>query len=338
MRINKKIIAVVVMVLVLAMTVMPIGGQIASADTNKVYVGGCPIGLELQIDGVMIIGQANTLTENGSASLSANVENGDIIQTANGVAVKTVKDLQNAVKNADEKMLLQLGRGDDVIHTYIEVKREIPTNEKKIGLIVKDIIQGVGTLTFIRDDNTFGALGHPASIGKSKNVTRVKGGDTTNCLIIGVNKGQKGKCGELKGVFVNDEKMKGNVTTHNKFGVFGELEKGYVNPLYANPLEVASIGEVKIGKATILSTVDGKIPKEYDIEIIQKNNQTSPQDRGMVIRIVDEELLEKTGGIVQGMSGSPIIQNGKFVGAVTHVFVNDPTRGFGLFGAFMVQN
>ena len=101
---------------------------------------------------------------------------------------------------------------------------------------------------------------------------------------------------------------------------------------------MADIAEVKIGKATIVSTVDGKIPKEYDIEIVQKNNQTSPEDRGMVIRITDEELLEKTGGIVQGMSGSPIIQNGKFVGAVTHVFVNDPTRGFGLFGEFMVQN
>ena len=326
------------MALALTLMFMPVGSNIASADTNQVYIGGCPMGLELQIDGVMIIGQANTLTENGSAELSCNVENGDIIQTANGVAVKTVADLQNAVKKADEKMLLQLGRGDKVVHTYIDVKREIPTNEKKLGLIVKDRIQGVGTLTFVRDDNTFGALGHPASVGKSKNVTKVKGGETTNCLIIGINKGQRGKCGELKGVFVKDNKMRGTVKVHNKFGVFGKLNEGYVNPLYSNPMEVADIAEVKIGKATIVSTVDGKIPKEYDIEIVQKNNQTSPEDRGMVIRITDEELLEKTGGIVQGMSGSPIIQNGKFVGAVTHVFVNDPTRGFGLFGEFMVQN
>ncbi len=305
----------------------------ASATTEKVYVGGCPIGVDLNIDGVLVAGKADVLTEKGLISTSkfVNIEVGDIIKKINGKTVQSVKDLQTACTNSASALKLEIKRGDIVLYTEITPVIESATKQKKLGLVIKDSIQGVGTLTFQKENKTFGALGHPASSHNADNPTPISGGYTKNCAIMGVTRGVKGKAGALRGVFVENNQMRGRVFSNETSGIFGLLEEKFENKIYPNGLEIGAKSEVKTGHASILSTVDGKELKEYDIEIQSRNYEKSSTDVRMVLKITDQELLDKTGGIVQGMSGSPIIQNGKIIGAVTHVFVNDPTRGYGIF-------
>ncbi len=157
-------------------------------------------------------------------------------------------------------------------------------------------------------------------------------------MILGVNKGVRGKAGELKGVFIKDKNMSGKIAVNNECGIFGKLQNKSWQKQDDKLVEVATKEEVEIGKAQIYSTIAGNAPKYYDIEIVSKDCGKVKNEKGMVIKITDEELLESTGGIVQGMSGSPILQNGKLIGAVTHVFVADPTRGYGIFAENMMSS
>ncbi|MEG1520026.1 MAG: SpoIVB peptidase S55 domain-containing protein [Clostridia bacterium] len=321
--------------LAFAILFLPIGIETASAEVcDEVILGGCPIGLELNIDGVVVVDIEKEVGVLRNSELIA----GDLIVKASGIRVKNINtliELVNARENSIELVVLRDGVEEKVT---VGLTKDKATGRKKMNVIVKDIIQGVGTLTYVKDDLSFGSLGHAASMIGKKTVTPICGGKPMNCLIIGVNKGLKGKAGDLKGVFVLNDALSGKVAKNNEFGVFGKFNSAYQNPVYNGKVKVARRGEVEIGKATILTTIDGNTPKEFSIEIVQKENQSSPSTKGLVIKVTDEELLAKTGGIVQGMSGSPIIQNGKFIGAVTHVFVNDPTRGFGLYAEFMVEN
>ena len=209
----------------------------------------------------------------------------------------------------------------------------------KLGLWIRDNAAGVGTLTFIRKDNMrFGALGHPVCDIDTGACLPVKSGNIFKCNIVGYRKGEKGKAGELKGLFLRNGSILGALDENNGYGVYGnfgnEALEAYKNEL----VEVASRNEVKSGKAKIRCTIDGTVPKDYDIEIVKTYFQDSKSNKSMFIRVTDKELLSKTGGIVQGMSGSPIIQNGKLVGAVTHVFVSDPTKGYGIYADWMIDN
>lgn len=328
----KKIISACLAFMIL---MLPLHVKSAEATTyDEVTLGGCPIGLELNVDGVMVVGEQK---ESGVLTRAELNEN-DLIVGANGKKIKNIDGLVNEINSCKSKIDLLVVRDGEKVKVTVPLIKDKVSGKNKLGVMVKDIIQGVGTLTYVKDDLSFGALGHPASMSGKKTVTPIVNGKTTNCLIIGLNKGIKGKAGELKGVFVLNNDLKGSVEKNNMFGVFGKLENTYQNPLYGGKVKVAKREEVEIGKAVILTTIDGNVPKEYTIEIVQKELQDKPSTKSFVIKVTDEELLEKTGGIVQGMSGSPILQNGKFIGAVTHVFVNDPTRGFGLYGEFMVNN
>ena len=209
----------------------------------------------------------------------------------------------------------------------------------RLGLWIRDNAAGVGTLTYVRQDNfRFGALGHPVCDIDTGKIMPVSGGNIYKCSIVGFNKGVRGNPGELRGLFLKSGVSVGELDNNNNFGVYGKINEEYVKAMGVEPMMVGFRDSVKTGKAKILSTIDGGKPEEYEIEIIKLNYQSESDKKSMVLRITDERLLNSTGGIVQGMSGSPIIQNGKLVGAVTHVFVSDPTKGFGVYIDWMIDN
>ena len=207
-----------------------------------------------------------------------------------------------------------------------------------MGLWVRDDAAGVGTLTYIRKDNKrFGALGHAICDIDTKVPFSVNDGKMYRSNIIGIKRGRQGVPGELKGLFVKNQNIEAVVDKNSEFGVFGTVTKTS-KLLSENQLfEIGGRLTARPGKAKIRVGLEGQKIEEYDIEIVKTNYQNISKQKSMVIKVIDKKLLEKTGGIVQGMSGSPIIQNGKLVGAVTHVFVNDPKRGFGVYLDWMIN-
>ncbi|NSA01432.1 stage IV sporulation protein B [Clostridium beijerinckii] len=183
----------------------------------------------------------------------------------------------------------------------------------------------------------FGALGHPITDADTNEPFLVKKGDLLESSIISVRKGEKGSPGELKGIFLNEETPTGNIEKNTQSGIFGEIKNTQVLNNKIKPLKVGFRDEISVGKAKIITTVDESGPQEFDIEIEKTLNQSIPGSKSMVIKITDPRLLQKTGGIVQGMSGSPIIQNDKIVGAVTHVLINKPDTGYGIYIEWMLQ-
>jgi stage IV sporulation protein B len=318
----------------------------ASAQPKKeqVYLGGMPIGISIKSQGAIVIGVTNINTSEGSVSPSkdAGIEPGDILTEIAGEPIENVASLDqiiNKPENAGEKLILKFIRNNKNRSTIITPALDSSSNRYKLGLWIRDSAAGIGTITFMKETKTgykFGALGHPICDPDTLTMVPVRSGDVYRCNIIGLKKSQKGAPGEIRGVFLKEGKKLGVVEKNNRFGVYGIIGERLINPLYPNPIEIAKRREIKPGKAKIVSTIDSEI-KEYDIEIIKTNYQKASEEKSMVIRVTDAELIKKTGGIVQGMSGSPIIQNGKLAGAVTHVFINDPTKGFGVYLDWMID-
>ena len=212
------------------------------------------------------------------------------------------------------------------------------TGAVRLGAWVRDSTAGVGTLSFYDPESgKYAALGHAITDGDTGAVLSVSEGQVLRAEIVAVQKGKKGAPGELKGSFLREGHAIGSIRRNSILGIYGSLAEPAVNPLYPDGLPIGLRSGVHPGPATILSTVDGKGMQEYAVEITRVNPQTAPAPKSMVIRVTDERLLNATGGIVQGMSGSPIIQDGRLIGAVTHVFVNDPTRGYGIFSENMLD-
>ena len=235
-----------------------------------------------------------------------------------------------------KEVKIKVKHGQIVQEKNIKPDFDVISKTYKLGLWVKDAGSGIGTLTFVEDNGYFGSLGHPVVDSKTGEILKVNSGSVYTCKILSIEKGISGKAGELRGIIENQNKI-GDIITNNKFGVYGKMDSGQYGGSGEKLIQVASADEVKPGKAKIICTLDSGIPKEYEIEIVKAVSQNKVQDKGMVIHVTDKNLLELTGGIVQGMSGSPIIQNGKLVGAVTHVFVNDPTRGYGIYAEWMLD-
>ena len=204
---------------------------------------------------------------------------------------------------------------------------------------MRDSTAGVGTLTFYHEKSgKFAALGHPITDVDTGTMLTVKDGNIINSSIISIKKGTKGNPGEVRGIFVNEGDPLGNIKTNTVSGIYGTSVKALKNDKLNKPMEVGLRNDIKEGDAQILTTVDGEQPKLYNIKIEKLLSQDSPGPKSMVIRVTDSELLEKTGGIVQGMSGSPIIQNNKIVGAVTHVLINKPDVGYGIYMEWMLKD
>lgn len=300
--------------------------DVVLASDDDYYVGGVPVGLAINTGGAIVIGD-----ENDSV-----LKEGDIITQINGVEVKNLNQISEVLQNCGEEVEIVYLRKNRPIKALLKTHKDDETGRLKLGLWVKDDVTGVGTLTFVnKNTHKYGALGHPIVEANSGNTVPVSTGSLYECNLIGINKGKKNDPGELKCVFVSNSKSKGDIESNTKFGISGYLKdtKGLVDENLTAKLG-GRLG-VKLGKAKIVSSISG-IREEYDIEIIKANYQKTANDKSLVFRVKDKRLLELTGGIVQGMSGSPIMQDGKIVGAVTHVFLNDPTKGYGVYSDWMV--
>ncbi len=294
-----------------------------------VYIGGMSAGFTLKTGGAQVIGLSEIATENGgrSPASKAGLRAGDIIYKVNGIKVETIADLNEIVNKSQGKALIfEIGRGEEAMNLEIQPVKEKTTDKYKVGILIRDSVSGIGTVTYIdRENGRFGALGHSVT-SENRQTVRISDGTVYECNIVGVHKGVRGKAGELRGLFLNDKPF-GSAEKLCDCGIFGQISKDFVVDELMSA--VASSYEAKPGKAYIYSTVDGVCPKKYEIEVV-KVDKSNRENKNYVIRVVDETLIEETGGIVQGMSGSPILQNDKLIGAVTHVFLNDPTRGYGI--------
>ncbi len=299
-------------------------------SSRIVQVCGTPFGIKMFADGAMVVGYSDIYTQNGyeNPAKKAGIEMGDVIQSIGGYETKTNEDVAQAIqktKGVSTKVVFM--REEQLMQTTITAVKDEATNTWRTGMWVRDSSAGMGIMTYIDPYNSyFGGLGHSIhDVDTGQTISLLKG-EIVEVEIIGAVAGAVGSPGELKGKFINNIAI-GNIMANGETGVYGEINS-YVEGI---EMEVAFAQEVQIGDAHIYTTVDANGPSMYTVNIEKVALNGQDPNRNMIIEVTDPRLLAKTGGIVQGMSGSPIIQNGKIIGAVTHVFVNDPTRGYGIF-------
>lgn len=305
----------------------------ASEGRNYVHIGGNPIGIAISADGLIVVDKCAVTTKDGEVFPSARVDirKGDVILSVNGNQTKSVYKLKNILKEANSPtFLLKVKRGNATIDVKLNAVKD-NFGQYKLGLALKEDVGGVGTMTFVTDDGHFAALGHRILDAESGLDGELNQGNIYDTTVSGVVKGEKGKAGGLVAEVNRLSKSTGEIKENTNIGLYGVYSGEIKGDLY----RIATKGEAKIGRAQVLTTVDGKTPKFYDIDVVKVISQSEVGEKGMVILVRDKELLEKTGGIVQGMSGSPIVQNGILIGAVTHVFIQDPTRGYAVHSRFM---
>ncbi|AUJ26316.1 SpoIVB peptidase [Virgibacillus dokdonensis] len=312
-----------------------------SKEEIKIIPGGQSIGVQLQTKGVLVVGHHLVKGKTGRVSPGekADIQVGDVILEIDGKEVKKMKDVKPFVKQAGQSknvLDIKLKRGKKTISTELEPALDEKENNYQIGLYIRDSAAGIGTMTFY-DPNSkkYGALGHVISDMDTQKPIEINNGSIVRSSVTSIEKGNNGIPGEKQATFSAAEDKIGSITKNTAFGIFGKLNQNLEE--IKKPLPVALPNEVKEGPAKILTVLAGEEIKEYDVEVVSSVPQKNAATKGMVIQIKDKELLNKTGGIVQGMSGSPIIQNGKIIGAVTHVFVNDPTSGYGVHIKFMLE-
>ena len=299
------------------------------------------MGFSINSKGALVVGTNSLITENGEVLVvdDKQILGGDIIVSINDCNIDKATDIPkvlNLKENIGKEAIIKGIRGDKQFHTKLRPVYDMPTKTYKLGIWVKDNISGLGTITYIKKDNRFGALGHCVEDADIEKAFPIDKGDLINCKILGLKKGSKGEAGEIKGIFYDRNKLIGTLDKNLKYGIYGNIKS---DSFIKNKklVQIADKNEIKPGKAKLVSYVSGSY-EEYDIEIIKTKSQRTQNTKSMVIKITDKRLIELTGGIIQGMSGSPIIQNQKLVGAVTHVFIDDPTKGFGIYINWMINN
>lgn len=315
-------------------------------DRNEIKIipGGQSIGVQLETLGVLVVGHHVVQGETGKLSPGeeAKVDVGDIIIEINGNEIKTMRDIKPFVNEAgknNKALNIKIKRGKETIETSLNPALDKKDNEYKIGLYIRDSAAGIGTMTFYDPETKrYGALGHVISDISTKKPIEMVNGSIVGSTVTAIEKANHGNPGEKQARFSMDRQQLGSIIKNTPHGIFGILNDDISNGKYDKPLEITQAHEVKEGPAKILTVVDKEKVEEFDVEIISSVPQKKKDIKGMVIKITDPELLERTGGIVQGMSGSPIIQDGKIVGAITHVFLNDPTSGYGVHIEWMLQD
>lgn len=307
-----------------------------------VIPGGQPLGVKLTTKGVMVVGISEVDCIDGkqySPSSEGGIKVGDVIMKINDISVKDGEHVSKLINSCNgENLKLTVLRKDREFETSIKPVKSKEDNQYKVGAWIRDSTAGVGTLTFYcPSNNSYGALGHPITDVDTGVMLTVDSGRIVPSKIISVQPGVRGKPGELRGLFIDSEIELGNIEKNTVCGIYGKALKKLENNVYDKPIPVGLRSQVKVGPAKILTTINGSDVKAYDIVIEKLTNQSKPNPKSMVIRVTDQELLQKTGGIVQGMSGSPIIQDGRLVGAVTHVFINRPDMGYGIYIEWMLE-
>ncbi|MDL5611841.1 SpoIVB peptidase [Bacillus halotolerans] len=309
----------------------------------KVIPGGQSIGVKLHSVGVLVVGfhQINTSEGKKSPGESAGITAGDIIIEMNGQKIEKMNDVAPFIQkagNTGESLDLLIKRDKQKIKTKLIPQKDEAEGKYRIGLYIRDSAAGIGTMTFYEPKTKkYGALGHVISDMDTKKPIVVEDGEIVKSTVTSIEKGTGGNPGEKLARFSSERKTIGDINRNSPFGIFGTLHQPIKNKISDKALPVAFSNEVKKGPAEILTVIDDDKVEKFDIEIVSTTPQKFPATKGMVLKITDPRLLKETGGIVQGMSGSPIIQNGKVVGAVTHVFVNDPTSGYGVHIEWMLS-
>jgi len=303
---------------------------------KKLYVGGMPFGVKILSKGLCVVGFSEDNGVNDSSAYKAGVRIGDVVIKLNGEEIYSIEDFSKKLnKNGNNNAIITVDRNGKILEFTFLPSLSKEDNTYKAGLWLRDSTSGIGTITFIDpDSNVFGGLGHGICDANTGALVPLAKGIIMDVTINGVNKGTVGTAGELRGAF-NLKKI-GSLISNTNSGVFGILSPNCFNSP-EEPVNIALKNEVKEGDAYIWCTLtDGK-PQKYAIKISNIDTSSSTV-KNFRIKVIDPLLLSKTGGIVQGMSGSPIIQNGKLIGAVTHVLINDPTSGYGIFIENMLKN
>ena len=304
----------------------------AKAHEGRLLIpGGQAVGVALRTQGVLVGAKA----EKGEHKTPLRV--GDVIESVQGEPVKSADELSKMIGSwQEEHVELGVWRNGK----RMTVRTAIPASadgRRRLGIWVRDSTAGVGTLSYIDPDSgTYGALGHAIVDGDTGDLLPVADGAIMKANVIGVTKGRSGQAGELKGSFLKENEQIGTLRMNSAYGIYGTMEAMPQELLYPEGLPIGTREQVH-GAATILSTVDDAGPKEYHVEILRCFSQNKSSQKGMILRVTDKRLLDKTGGIVQGMSGSPIIQDGRMIGAVTHGYLSDAAQGYGMYIEWMLE-
>lgn len=298
-------------------------------------------GVKLYTNGVLVVGMSEIEGEDNKKYkpyANTGIEEGDTIISINNTEILNTDDLVNIVNSSNgNKLDIKYVRDNQSLECSITPVKTIE-NDYKLGLWVRDSAAGVGTVTFYEPSTkSFAALGHGIVDIDTEELINIASGEFVTTKILNITKGESGNPGRIQGTIDNQENI-GIISKNTRFGIYGKVDDTHsLNIDYTKEMEVALRSEIQKGKATILCSLDNENVKEYEIEIEKIYVNNNYDNKSMLIKITDQELLEKTGGIIQGMSGSPIIQDGKFVGAVTHVMVNNPEKGYGIFADTMLK-
>ncbi|MDE6502482.1 MAG: SpoIVB peptidase [Ruminococcus sp.] len=317
--------------------------EVHEAEAPTLVAGGNPFGIKLLMDGVMVTEMGEVETENGEKicpAQNAGIQVGDIIKSADGKNITSNNEIQEIIGNSNgKKIKIIVSREGKDFPVFLKPEYSESDEKWRGGMWVRDSIAGIGTMTFFnKTTGEFAGLGHPVCDSDTGELVPIYSGEAVPVEITDAKKGSKGIPGELHGQFMYGGNF-GILNRNNSCGVYGLLSEQAVKVL-CETSEEYKMGyrqDVKTGEAEIMTTISGDTPKKYSIEIEKIDYNSSESTKNMVIRITDKELLESTGGIVQGMSGSPVIQDGKIIGAVTHVFVSDPTKGYAIFAENMAE-
>lgn len=309
---------------------------------TQVIPCGNTVGVKISTDGVMVLGlgSVQAIDDKSYEPCKGILEIGDLILEVNGKLLTSKEDLIESITESDNKPLkLKVRRGKSIAYHTVNPVYSKEEEVYKIGVWVRDSTQGIGTITYYNPaTQTYGALGHGITDVDTKQIMSVKGGELVRTEIISIKKGRKGQPGELSGVINTDEEsIIGNISKNTEQGIYGNLYEPGQDILQSEPVYLGFQDEVKEGEAYILANISGDKVEKFKVDIQKLSKYNNDISKGMIVKIVDEKLINATNGIVQGMSGSPIIQNNKLIGAITHVFVQDPTKGYGIFIENMIQ-
>lgn len=304
--------------------------------------GGNTIGVRLNTKGVLVVAITDVIDVDGnrlSPAKEAGLKIGDSIIKINDKKINSAEEVVEMLNDIkEEEITLTILRNKSEFETITTPIKCLQDNSYRLGIWVRDKTTGIGTLTYLNEENNdFGALGHGIIDADTGSLLSVKDGLVIDARVSDIELGKRGTPGEIKGVFYKSDEVLGKIKLNNEFGIYGKIEDAFVINNKNKSIPIGFKDEVEEGKAHILTTLDNNKIEEFEIEITKTNNQNKADEKSMILKITDPKLLKKTGGIVQGMSGSPIIQNNKLIGAVTHVFVNDPTKGYGLYIEWMLE-
>ena len=317
--------------------------NVTRLENVEVIPVGKIIGLKLYTNGVLIVGMSEIENVNHQKERpyeNLNIQEGDTILKVNDLEIQTIENLQKEINKSDGKNIdLTILKEDGTIETSNIKPVKVSNTEYKLGLWVKDAATGVGTLTYYEPNSkSFAALGHGITDSDTDKLINIDSGNIVTSKVVSIQKGEQGKPGEIRGSIINQPTI-GKVYKNTEFGIYGELTNlSNIKIDYSNKLEVALRDEIQEGNAKVLCSLDGNETKEYDIKIEKIYRDNNENNKSMLIEVTDKDLINKTGGIIRGLSGAPIIQNGKFIGAITNVLVNSPTKGYAIFGDIMIKN